>query len=209
MYREKLSHESIKEKLKTKTLGSEIIIIESVDSTNSFLKRQSGALCDGCVALAEGQTSGRGRFGKTFFSPSGDGVYMSVLIKPRRINNFNLLTMFCAVAVCRALKNACSIDASVKWVNDIIINGKKICGILAESAFSGEASSVCLGIGINTGEIPSEVFDIATSVSQITGVLPDRNEIVADVLNNLEKIIFPDGADIIFDALSEYIERLI
>ena len=208
-----LSRGSIEKKLTASILGRELIIFDTLGSTNTYVKQHAGSLAEGAVVIADGQTGGRGRFGRSFSSPRGEGVYMSVLLKPRAVaDDCLIITLFGAVAVCRALEDVCGIAPAVKWVNDIYAGGKKICGILAESvieAGSSNSSCVCVGFGINTGEVAAEVKDIATSVLYETGARVPRCEIIAGVLNRFEEIII--GAKDITEGravLREYSKRL-
>ena len=124
---------------------------ESTGSANTDLKRDAAHLADGTVLFAGRQSSGRGRFGRAFFSYDG-GVYMSVLLKTGiPCENALSFTTAAAVAVCRALESAGSGRAEIKWVNDIYLNGRKVCGILTEAVTDtakGEVS-VIVGIGVN------------------------------------------------------------
>ena len=193
-------------------LGGGIEIFGTLDSTNSYMKRQDlDSLPEGTVVIADGQTRGRGRFGRSFVSPRGDGIYMSVLLKPRVTEeDLRLLTIFCAVAVSRAVHGVCGFEPSVKWVNDITHGGKKFCGILVETVGSikSGATNVCAGIGINTGDVPGEIADIATSLYEITGLAIDRNRLIAEVLNRLWEIVFKlSDADARRSVVSEYRQR--
>ena len=124
-----------------------------------------------------------------------------------------LLTICAAVAVSKALQSVCGVGSRIKWVNDIFVDSKKICGILTEASLSAEMQSldyVIIGIGINTGKIPEEIEDIATSVLEVTGKQGFRNRLVEEVLNQLEKIFLDyllAGREA--DILTAYSERLI
>ena len=213
-----LSADDIRRGLRTKTFGCELFILETVDSTNTYLKKlDPSALPEGTVVIADGQTAGRGRLGKSFASPAGEGIYMSLLIKPRAAHEKNLiLTVYCAVAVCTALSRVCGLDASVKWVNDIFCAGKKICGILAETVipadtdyYSEPMTPVYIGIGVNTGTISSDIEDIATSVYLLTGKRGFRNLLTAEILNELERMYLQmDDAAARRAVLDEYAKRL-
>jgi BirA family biotin operon repressor/biotin-[acetyl-CoA-carboxylase] ligase len=165
-----------------------------IGSTNSELKRLAflGAPT-GTVLVADSQTAGRGRMGRSFFSPAGSGVYMSVLVRPVVLADVGLLTTFTAVAVARVLEKY-GVDAGIKWVNDLVAGGKKLCGILAEGgAYEGQPFAV-LGIGINLKKTayPAELADIAVSVEELTGVVPDREAMVADILAALAEVDLAD-----------------
>lgn len=181
--------------LDTDVLGNNIISLASVDSTNTHLKKLavSGA-AEGTAVLAESQTGGRGRMGRSFFSPEGESVYLSVLLKPQaEISRLAVLTAFSAVAVCRAIEEVCDIRPEIKWVNDVMAGGKKLCGILTETALigeSGEVSYVVIGMGVNVKQkdFPPEIRDKAVSLAQLThGEIP-RPRLAAGILNNLDAI---------------------
>ena len=145
---------------------------ESLDSTNTYLKeRAKKGAPEGTVVIANAQTGGRGRMGRSFCSPPALGIYMSLLLRPEAKSDcVQSLTAFTAVAVCRAIESLTGLDPEIKWINDIMLNGKKICGILAEAKFSKEAvpDYAVLGIGINLlapqGGFPAEIRDIAGAV---------------------------------------------
>ncbi len=140
----------------------------TVTSTNTLLKQQAKDLSHGTVMVADNQTEGRGRMGRSFYSPDETGVYMSILLKKDFGKNPTLVTTLTAVAVMKAIEKVTGKKAQVKWVNDILIDGKKVCGILTEGAFSGnELEYMIVGIGINasTVEFPDEIKEIAGSVN--------------------------------------------
>ena len=148
--------------------------IDSVDSTNKSLRElaDSGAR-DGTVLLANCQTAGRGRLGRAFVSPRDKGIYLSLLLRPRLApRDTTALTAWTAVAARRAIKKVCGLDTGIKWVNDIVHNGRKLCGILTEMSVEGETGAInCIivGIGINVNEtaedFPDELRDKAARFS--------------------------------------------
>jgi len=179
--------------LLTKRFGRSMETLESVGSTNTYLKGlDTAALPEGHVVLADGQTAGRGRLGRTFFSPTREGIYLSMLLKPNiAMQEVSQLTLCAAVASCRAIETVCKIQPGVKWVNDLFYNGKKLGGILTEGFISAEAQTVgdvIVGIGINTGMVPAEVFHLATSMYEITGETGKRNSLIAALLNEFEQV---------------------
>ncbi len=162
-----------------------ITVFDSLPSTNTYLAAlaREGASA-GRVILAETQTAGRGRLGRSFFSPRGSGIYLSILFRPKTLNA-GLLTTLAAVVVASAIERVCSIKVGIKWVNDIIFDGKKLCGILAEGA---DRDFAVLGIGINVTKsaFPAELLDIATSLEEASGAIIDRNRLVAEILKGFE-----------------------
>ncbi len=143
-----------------------------LDSTSTYLKAlaEKGEK-EGAVIVADGQTMGRGRCGKSFFSPEGTGLYMSLLLKPALPPDKALfITTAAAVAVCRAIEALYPHKAKIKWVNDVYINDKKVAGILTEASYNldGSIKYVVLGIGVNicTDNFPNEIGDIAISLGK-------------------------------------------
>lgn len=152
------------------------------DSTNNQAKllAKQGAP-QGTVLIAGNQTAGRGRMGRTFQSPGGQGVYLSVILRPNCAPT-ELMHLTCAVgaAMVKAVEHTCSIRPQVKWINDLVINGKKLGGILTEmSLANGKADYAVVGIGINClqkkEDFPAEISDMATSLSMVCGkpILPE------------------------------------
>ena len=152
-----------------KSKNIELEIFESVTSTNDLLKKQAvNGAKEGTVIAALKQTNGRGRRGKTFISEKG-GMYLSILIRPNTFNfDTTLITSATAVAVSKAIEEISDKKTGIKWVNDILINGKKVCGILCESGICGSDSFVVVGIGINVfkpeNDFDDEIKDIAACV---------------------------------------------
>ncbi len=144
---------------------------ECVDSTNLFLRRMAGEAADGTAVVARRQSAGRGRSGRSFLSPEG-GLYLSVLrrppVEPERLAT---LAPAASIAVCRAVRRVCGLRCGVKWPNDVVLGGKKICGILVESILAGDRASVIIGVGVNvnTAAFPEELRDIAGSLAAAKG----------------------------------------
>lgn len=151
--------------------GFPVHVFDSVDSTNTVAKdmAQDGAP-HGTTVIALHQDKGRGRLGRSFHTPEGQGIYMSIILRSANsINNSILITTAASVAVCRAMKSVADADPGIKWVNDIIIDGKKVCGILAEAiadpgAATPEAIIVGIGINLSTEGFPEELQGIAGAV---------------------------------------------
>lgn len=165
-----------------------ISVVPVVGSTNSELKAlgEKGGL-DGTVLIALEQTEGRGRLGRSFYSPKDTGLYMSILLRPEFSAEDSLyITVCAAVSAAEAIENTSKVKTGIKWVNDIYVDGKKTCGILTEAALdfeSGGLNYAVLGIGINltTREFPAELKDIAAAVSETDKDL--RSFIAAGFLN--------------------------
>ena len=190
---EKLKEQGIRDGLSSRDFVKEILIFQELDSTNRYLKelaRQEKP--EGTVILAERQSAGRGRLGRSFFSPEDTGIYMSILLRPKlTLEQSVRITSMAAVAAARAIEQVCGIPAQIKWVNDIFLNRKKVCGILTEAGIdyeNGILEYAVLGIGVNVGtmEFPEELRSIATSVSNECGREISRNRLIAEILNELD-----------------------
>lgn len=201
--------------LRTRRLGRSLEILKTVSSTIGYLREKDpAAVPDGHTVLADEQTGGRGRLNRTFHSPAREGIYLSFLLRPPvPLAETPFLTLCAAVAVCRALEAACSLQADIKWVNDIYTGGKKLCGILTEASVNAELRTVdyaIVGIGVNTGNVSSEVADIAASVRTATGLRGMRNRLAAEILNRFEEVYLlyteRGGKQ---DILGEYAARLL
>lgn len=188
----KISEGAIK---KSADIGWKFVILDEVDSTNNYAKELAVAgEKENTVVIAEKQTGGRGRIGRPFYSPKGDGLYISILCRPKlSVDIAPLITSYTAVAVAKAVEKLCGHEVNIKWVNDIYMNGRKICGILTEAGFDFEGGMIdyaVIGIGVNVYGIdfPEEIKNIASSVEKETGKRISRNELAAEILNNLSKM---------------------
>lgn len=184
--------EDIKKWLHTKWLGQEFIYDKTVDSTNTRIKAlaEAGA-AHGTVAAAGTQTAGKGRRGRGWVSPEDVNVYLSVLFRPDfPADRAPMLTLVTAYAMAQAVREVTDLPVEVKWPNDLVIRGRKICGILTEMSMAGEnIKYVVTGIGINTNmrDIPGEISGTATSLLLEGGVQTDRMQLIGVMLNHLEK----------------------
>ena len=147
---------------------------DSVTSTNSVLKEMAPELPDWYVLIARNQTAGRGRVGRSFFSPGETGIYLSVLLRPEiPVSDAGKLTTASAVAACRAIETCTASKAKIKWVNDVFVNGGKVCGILTEASVNfetGKPDWIVTGIGFNVyppkDGFPAELAGIAGTVTE-------------------------------------------
>ena len=166
---------------------------DCIDSTNTHLQSLAvkGAPA-GTVIIAGSQTAGRGRLGRTFYSPAMSGIYMSVLLRPGcKPEQLMHLTCATAVAVCRAIEQVAGFCPQIKWVNDIVWQGKKLGGILtglSVNPATGLVDFAIVGIGINCndGVFPPQISEIATSLSSVTGKAVDRAALAAALVQQLE-----------------------
>ncbi|MCR5815411.1 MAG: biotin--[acetyl-CoA-carboxylase] ligase [Ruminococcus sp.] len=184
-------------------LGStslKVDVRQTVTSTNDLLKQLAvNGEPAGYILIASEQTAGKGRFGRKFYSPNGSGLYISMLLRPdMKAEDSLFITTSAAVAVCRAIESVTGgrIRPMIKWVNDIFVNRKKVCGILTEAAVSFESGMLdyaVLGIGINItapeGDFPEEIKDIATSLFGDMEQDNIRNRLAAELIRELEKLM--------------------
>lgn len=177
-------------------IGHQVEHLKTIDSTNNYLKQKAllGAP-HGLVVVADEQTGGRGRLGRNFQSPKGKGLYFSVLLRPCvPATQITALTPWAAVAVCRGLETLTGLRPDIKWINDIQLKRKKLCGILTEAdiAPDGTLNHVILGIGLNVAQTDSdftpEVAAIATSLARHLPQPPSREELLAVLLAELERM---------------------
>ena len=178
--------------LKTQTFGRSLSVFKSVDSTNEEAKRQAAqGAPHGAVFLAERQTGGKGRLGRHWDSPPGEGVWMSLLLRPAGPPaEASVLTLLAGLAVCNALRGECGCDAWIKWPNDIVAGGKKLCGILTEVAAEMDRihwAVVGIGLNANQGAFPDEIAWKATSLRLETGRRVERSAVLRRILLELEE----------------------
>lgn len=188
--------EEIEEYLTTNFIGRNIYHFDSLDSTNTKAKEMAMDEEEGTVVVAEEQIKGKGRLGRNWVSPKGKGIWMSIILKPNMLpSEVAKLTLIGAAAVNKALEEM-GIISYIKWPNDIVIQGKKVCGILTEmSCELNIINYVIMGIGINVNllkeDFSQELVDKATSLKEITGRDLDRKRLLASVLNYFENLYLP------------------
>lgn len=194
---DRLTEGEILPDLDTRRVAKRLEVFPVIDSTNNYLKREAqNGLPDGAAAVADQQTGGRGRLGRSFASPEGKGIYFSLLLRPevppaQAVN----LTAYVAVAVCDGIEAATGLRPKIKWTNDIIMNDHKVCGILTEMAIEGESGAlqyVIPGIGVNVNQSesdwPEELRPIAGSIAQAVGHPVPRGHLAACLLNALDRM---------------------
>lgn len=189
----------IERRLTTKFLGHPVVFLDEVDSTNTYAKNlgASGGQ-NGTAVVAVRQTAGKGRLARKFESPEGYGVYLSILLRPKlQVADINCITLMAAVVVADTVEELCGVRPTIKWTNDVYLNGKKLCGILTECSIEGESGAVeyaVVGIGTNLGQrrddFPEAIREIATSVFQETGVWISRADYAAALLKNFERYFY-------------------
>jgi BirA family biotin operon repressor/biotin-[acetyl-CoA-carboxylase] ligase len=192
---EPLEAERILDALGDHPWRQQLQVLDSVDSTNNLLKSMGAAGAPhGTVVIADEQTGGRGRLGRSFSSPKGVGIYFSLLLRPDCApTQVGHVTAMVAVAACDAIEKVTGVRPGIKWTNDLILNGKKLAGILTEMNVeweSGNLQYLVTGIGINCNhqktDFPPEVQEMATSLRQELGASVDRSRLAAELVRALE-----------------------
>lgn len=203
-----ISEQGIRKDLSEKCKQMDVRTFSVIDSTNNEAKRiMATENCEAMLIVADRQDGGRGRLGRTFYSPENCGIYMTLIYRIKDgIQNPALITMAAAVAVVRAIESLTDLKLSLKWVNDVFYDGKKVAGILTEAMTNletGRVENVAVGIGINVKQqdMPEELKDIAVSLN-ITDI--NRNRIIAEITNQLLKLYSSMNAD---DFMDEYISH--
>ncbi len=178
---------------KTKVVGRDIQVFEETTSTNDVVEKLArDGVREGAVVFAESQTKGRGRLGRKWMSPTHKGLWFSVLLRPNlRPQETTQLTVISATSMRRAIKNVTGVTADIKWPNDLLINGKKVVGILTEmSAEVDRVRHIIIGIGVDVNqdasEFPAELRSIATSLKIATGKEICRAELATEILRELD-----------------------
>ena len=199
----RVSEPEIRRWLRAKDFGARMEIHEKLDSTNTRAKAVAAAGAPhGYLVVAESQSGGRGRFGRPFFSPAHSGVYITYVLRPKMAaERAVMITSMAAVVVARAIEALADVDVKIKWVNDLYIDGRKVCGILCEASMdfeTGQLEYAVLGIGVNVAAMrfPGALADIATSIENECGAPVSRSQLIAEISNQLEALFgqLDDGA---------------
>ena len=204
---------TIADQIHTKWAGKTVHFAREIDSTNLWIKRlaKEGAP-EGTLALAEFQSAGRGRLGRSWEVPEGTSVMMSILLRPKFEPQYApTLTLVMGMAVAKAVKNL-GFDVSIKWPNDVVVSHKKICGILTEMGVrDGKIDYAVIGVGINVNikEFPEEMADKATSLYLESGREFDRNQIPGLVMEAFEEYYEKFAATCDLSGLKEEYESIL
>ncbi|GAE04702.1 biotin--[acetyl-CoA-carboxylase] ligase [Paenibacillus sp. JCM 10914] len=192
---DKLQPQYLLDGMKSRTFGQVIHVMNTTTSTQEDARRLAEEGADGgTLVIAEEQTSGRGRMGRKFHSPRGKGIWMSLILKPKQpLHLTQQLTLLTGVAVCRAIMTCCNVKTDIKWPNDILYQGKKVCGILLESATEDERVRYCIaGIGISANlketDFPENIRSVATSVRLAGGQTVDRTILIQTIMAEMEQL---------------------
>ena len=204
---------TIADQIHTKWAGKTVHFARETDSTNLWIKRlaKEGAP-EGTLALAEFQSAGRGRLGRSWEVPEGTSVMMSILLRPKFEPQYApTLTLVMGMAVAKAVKNL-GFDVSIKWPNDVVVSHKKICGILTEMGVrDGKIDYAVIGVGINVNirEFPEEMADKATSLYLESGRKFDRSQIPGLVMEAFEEYYEKFAATCDLSGLKEEYESIL
>ena len=187
-----LDIEKIREYTNCKWMAKEVVLLEETGSTNvEAAKLAQQGMDHGTVVIADRQTCGKGRRGRSWHTPGNTSIAMSFLLKPQLEAEYaSMLTLVQAMAVAEAVEEVTALKSQIKWPNDILINEKKVCGILTEMNLSGnEISSIIIGTGINVnqGSFPEEIREIATSLKNESGKAQCREKLIGALCEKFEQ----------------------
>ena len=196
-------------------ISGRIFVFDSLESTNKTAKEMLPADANhGTIIIADSQTAGKGRYGRSFFSPPGHGLYMSLILHSTKLpfSSMTLATVHAAVSVCKAIEAVSGKSPMIKWVNDLFLNGKKFCGILTESVISPQkpcSQWIIIGIGINF-DTPATVFpeNIRQTAGSLFGVETapvTRNHLAAEIIN---RVFLPGKQYSEKELLAEYKQKV-
>lgn len=187
-----LNLRSVEERLNTAFVGRRIVYFTSAPSTQDAARREAeGGAPEGTVVLAEEQTAGRGRLGRSWASPAGTNLYLTLILRPP-LQYLRLPIVITPLAVVRAIEESSGLSTQIKWPNDVLIGGRKVSGVLIESEVRGsDVRYILVGPGINVNlevdQVP-EIADIATSLKRELGREVPREEVLAAFLNHFEAL---------------------
>jgi len=196
-----LDIDEIQASLSTKKIGRSIIHEMTCDSTMNIARSeaQDGA-SHGTIVIAEEQTSGRGRFGRSWTSPQGVNLYLTLILRPA-LERLRSLSMIAPLAVCLAVEDVTGVHAEIKWPNDVLVGGRKLSGILVETEVSGDDVRFALvGIGVNVNldvDAADEIRDIATSLMRERGRQVSREATLVGLLNRFEQLYERPSAEVV------------
>ncbi len=201
------SKEELQRGLKTRVIGKKIFAFDSIDSTNICVKTLAEAGAEeGAVVIAEHQTAGRGRLGRSWESTPGANLLFSVLLRPTvKKEQAGFLTFYAAVAVARAVEAVTGSTTECKWPNDVLLNGKKCCGILLENSLQGDTlhySIIGIGLNVNQERFGDGLTEKATSLACELKQQFDRKQILQRILEELDSF-YSDVKQSIFDRVLE------
>lgn len=190
---DRLSGDQLTAGMTSRYFGKSIKLLDKTTSTQEDARQlaEEGA-AEGALVISEEQTGGRGRMGRKFHSPRGKGIWMSLVLRPKQpLHLTQQLTLLTGVAVCRAIAKSAGVQTDIKWPNDILYQGKKVCGILLESATEDERVRYCIaGIGISANlkeaDFPEELRNVATSIRIAGGKTVNRTSLIQSIMTEME-----------------------
>ncbi len=200
--------------LNNKIIGKSILVLDSVDSTNDYIKRIGNSrAANGTVVVAREQKNGKGRLGRSWQSKKDESIMLSILLKPNITpSQVSQITPLVGLAVCKALREVTKLNCMIKWPNDIVVGSKKLVGILTEMSTERDSVEyIVTGIGINVDQtdFPDEIAHKATSILLETGKHFDKNRLLINVLEQLEKEFSETNLELTPDALEQYVNMCI
>ena len=185
---------NVKDNLNCVHIGSDIVFLPEIDSTNNLAKEHAkNNAQEGLVIIAESQTGGRGRMGRFWHSPPETGIYLSILLKPNlKPDQLSFITLLAGVSAISTINEFSHQRGNLKWPNDILINDKKVCGLLCEMTQErGDSFSVVIGIGINVNQVPEQFPEglkkTATSLRIVNGSPMNRLTVIRSLLTTLDR----------------------
>ncbi len=187
------SKEELQSGLQTKILGRRLFVFDEIDSTNSCAKALADTgMEDGTVVIADHQNAGRGRLGRAWLADPGSSLLFSIILRPRIAQaHIGLLPLFAAAGVAMAVEDATAKKVECKWPNDLVLSGRKFCGILLESLIADESldyAVVGIGLNVNQKAFQAELKKSATSLLNETGKEHDRRHLFQQILKSLDMI---------------------
>ena len=188
-----IAEEEVASRLQTERMGRQIRYFSRIDSTNQYAKRiaEEGAP-DGTLIIADEQTAGKGRSGRTWVTPPAEAIAFTLLLRPKLSpDRISMVTLVMGLAVTNAVNSLYGVSAGIKWPNDVVIKGRKLCGILTEmSAEVRQVNYIVIGVGINANltSFPEEIREIATSLKLELGRDINRAELIARVMTEFERL---------------------
>ena len=206
------SKQELLDGLTTRVVGSKIFVFETIDSTNACARTLGDAdTPEGAVVVADFQTNGRGRQGRAWLSEPDSNLLFSVVLRPAvKVEMAGLLTLYASAAVARAIERCIGESVECKWPNDLLLHGKKFCGILLENSFqqSGLGYAV-VGVGINVNQLvlPPDIAERATSLARETGIEYDRKKVLHAVLTEMDMLYSAAGKGDFALVMSEWTKR--
>lgn len=199
--------------LATSWLGRHYQHLAEVDSTNDYLKERADSLPHGAVVTADLQTKGRGRRGKSWVALPGQSLAMTALLHHWKLEEMGRLPLIAGLAVAEGLEQLCGISCQIKWSNDVLLGGQKLCGILCESRIARHQGFAVVGIGINLRQQQQELHDLglvyAVSLFSVTGKYFGAEDVAAAVLNQLELLLEQYSAEGFGPILALYRRRCV